>query len=327
MDILPASSLPGSAATGKNDKAVKEESLPNEISQTVDSFKKYVTEQKEICEEISRVSSCTITKVQEETAAIRHLLSTVESGVKRNTTSVVRLKRETSEDLKHAEIAQRTKELPVALQYENTAPTNYFQKLVTSFGQQMKLYKQQIEELEQHFASLSSPSILAPEELIATVNKLHETFTFLAAQLYCLHEAAQKRKEELLRLRSSDPGSFSLELREKENDLSGRNASGTWGPAPFSSQRSDAALAMASALARAGQPAVRTDGILGSLGGQPGLGSSGGLGTSNLFGGQPTVATSSIFASGRGGDPFGTSATGQAFQLQRPPPGNKRGKK
>ncbi|XP_029831131.3 nuclear pore complex protein Nup58 isoform X2 [Ixodes scapularis] len=276
VDILPASSLPGSAATGKSDKAVKEACLPNEISQTVDAFKKYVTEQKEIREEISRVSSRTIAKVQEETGALRQLLSAVESGVQRNGVSVERLKRETSEDLKHAEIAHHTKETPVALQYENTAPTLYFQKLVTSFGQQMKLYKQQIEELEQHFASLSSTSVLAPEDLITMVNKLHQTFTFLAAQLYSLHEAVQKRKEELLSLSSSGPGGFSLELREKQNSPSGSNVSMAWGPTPFSSQRSDAALAMASALARAGQPTAIGGGILGSLGGQPGLTSTGG---------------------------------------------------
>ncbi|KAM7290757.1 nuclear pore complex protein Nup58 isoform X2 [Ixodes scapularis] len=275
VDILPASSLPGSAATGKSDKAVKEACLPNEISQTVDAFKKYVTEQKEIREEISRVSSRTIAKVQEETGALRQLLSAVESGVQRNGVSVERLKRETSEDLKHAEIAHHTKETPVALQYENTAPTLYFQKLVTSFGQQMKLYKQQIEELEQHFASLSSTSVLAPEDLITMVNKLHQTFTFLAAQLYSLHEAVQKRKEELLSLSSSGPGGFSLELREKQSSPSGSNVSMAWGPTPFSSQRSDAALAMASALARAGQPTAIGGGILGSLGGQPGLTSTG----------------------------------------------------
>ncbi|CAN7940902.1 unnamed protein product [Ixodes pacificus] len=192
VDILPASSLPGRSRFSLDfDKAVKEACLPNEISQTVDAFKKYVTEQKEIREEISRVSSRTIAKVQEETGALRQLLSAVESGVQRNGVSVERLKRETSEDLKHAEIAHHTKETPVALQYENTAPTLYFQKLVTSFGQQMKLYKQQIEELEQHFASLSSTSVLTPEDLITMVNKLHQTFTFLAAQLYSLHEAVQ----------------------------------------------------------------------------------------------------------------------------------------
>ncbi|CAN8012696.1 unnamed protein product, partial [Ixodes pacificus] len=86
----------------------------------------------------------------------------------------------------------------------------------------------------------------------------------------------QKRKEELLSLSSSGPGGFSLELREKQNSPSGSNVSMAWGPTPFSSQRSDAALAMASALARAGQPSAIGGGILGSLGGQPGLTSTGG---------------------------------------------------
>lgn len=65
-----------------------------------------MTEQKEIREEISRVSSRTIAKVQEETGALRQLLSAVESGVQRNGVSVERLKRETSEVRRSSAVAR-----------------------------------------------------------------------------------------------------------------------------------------------------------------------------------------------------------------------------
>ncbi|KAH9373795.1 hypothetical protein HPB48_007483 [Haemaphysalis longicornis] len=274
-----------------SDKTVKEESLPAAIVETVEAFKKYVTTQKEVREEIFRVPSQTIAKVQEETAALQQLLSTVENGIQRNAVAVERLKRETSEvsalgssgsrashsaadlllrmrdlvspntravvlqDLKNAEIAHHTKETPMSLQYENTAPTVYFQKLVEKFNQQMKLYKEQIEELEQHFASLSSTFIFTPAELTATVKKLHTSFVSLAAQLQTIHDAIQRRKNELSLQQGSglagDLGS------KKVDDRSWSSSTAvTLGPTPFSSTRSDAAQAMASAMARAGQPTM-----------------------------------------------------------------------
>lgn len=332
VDLLPNSSVPGSVA-GKADKTVKEESLPAAIVETVEAFKKYVTTQKEVREEIFRVPSQTIAKVQEETAALQQLLSTVENGIQRNAVAVERLKRETSEDLKNAEIAHHTKETPMSLQYENTAPTVYFQKLVEKFNQQMKLYKEQIEELEQHFASLSSTFIFTPAELTATVKKLHTSFVSLAAQLQTIHDAIQRRKNELSLQQGSglagDLGS------KKVDDRSWSSSTAvTLGPTPFSSTKSDAAQAMASAMARAGQPTMGGTAPFGAFSNQPSLGTTGGLGSSMMFGSSTnTLGSGGSLMFGAttpfkplGSDSFGTS-TSQAFPLQKPPPGNKRGKK
>ncbi|XP_064481737.1 nucleoporin p58/p45-like isoform X2 [Ornithodoros turicata] len=294
VDILPASSAAGSAG-GKADKAVKESTLPNEIVQTVESFKAYVNEQKEVREEIFRVSSRLITKVQEETSALRQLLSTIESGIQRNALAIDRLKEDTALELKNAEIAHHTKETPAALQYENTAPTVYFQRLVASFSQQMKLYKQQIEELEQHFASMSSSSSLTPQDLTLLVKRQHETFVSLAAQLHSLHNSVQKRKEEFLSLRRGTSCGLAAEghIQVAARAAMNNRVPVTFGPAPFSNARSDAALAMALALDRAAQPSV---GGLGQLGMQPAPGG-GGLNTSGLFGAQSSFSSPSLFGS------------------------------
>lgn len=313
-------------AAGKSDKTVKEESLPQPIVETVEAFKKYVTEQKEVREEIFRIPSQTIAKVQEETVALRHLLSTVENGIQRNSVAVERLKRETSEDLKNAEIAHHTKETPMSLQYENTAPNLYFQKLVENFNQQMKLYKGQIEELEQHFASLSSASKFTPEELTITVKKLHAAFVSLAAQLQSIHENIQRRKDEL-----SSGKITGLPGKSQGGTVGTITTAVTLGPTPFSSTKSDAALAMASALARVGQPTFADSGMVGSFGTQPPLGTTGGFGSSTFFGTTGGLGTSSIFGATSPFKPLGTdiygSSANQTFQLQKPPPGNKRGKK
>lgn len=306
--------------------------MPAPIVETVEAFKKYVTTQKEVREEIFRVPSQTIAKVQEETAALQQLLSTVENGIQRNAVAVERLKRETSDDLKNAEIAHHTKETPMSLQYENTAPTVYFQKLVEKFNQQMKLYKEQIEELEQHFASLSSTFIFTPAELTTTVKKLHTSFVSLAAQLQTIHEAIQRRKDELsLQKGSGLPGD--LGSKKLEDRSWSTSTAVTLGPTPFSSTKSDAAQAMASAMARAGQPTVGGTAPFGAFSNQPSLGTTGGLGSSMMFGNSSTLGSGGSLMFGAttpfkplGSDSFGAS-TSQAFPLQKPPPGNKRGKK
>ena len=66
------------------------------------------------------------------------------------------------QELKYAEISQRTKDTPPGLQYENTAPVEYFQHMVVAFDQQMVTYRQQIEQMETYLSSLHHNAILTP---------------------------------------------------------------------------------------------------------------------------------------------------------------------
>ena len=48
-------------------------------------------------------------------------------------------------------------------QHENTAPREYFQRLIESFEERMFLYRRQVEEVESHLASLQQPQIASPQ--------------------------------------------------------------------------------------------------------------------------------------------------------------------
>lgn len=55
--------------------------------------------------------------------------------------------------LQHTEMAQRTHDTPPGLQYDNTAPLQYFAELVSGFERDIKLFRQEIENAERHVHS------------------------------------------------------------------------------------------------------------------------------------------------------------------------------
>lgn len=58
------------------------------------SYRKYVKEEKAVREDIARMSSKSMSKVQEDVMALKQLLSVVANGLQRNTCSVEKLKQE-----------------------------------------------------------------------------------------------------------------------------------------------------------------------------------------------------------------------------------------
>nr|DBA32646.1 TPA: hypothetical protein GDO54_000423 [Pyxicephalus adspersus] len=68
---------------------------------------KFVKEQKQVQEEISRMSSKAMTKVEEDIKALKQLLSVASSGLQRNTLAIDRLKIETAQMLKEKYLGYR----------------------------------------------------------------------------------------------------------------------------------------------------------------------------------------------------------------------------
>ncbi|GFO47579.1 nucleoporin p58/p45 [Plakobranchus ocellatus] len=282
----------GAATTTASDgKTLKESILPPELAATVDSLQKYVKEEKSVREDIARMSSKPMLKVQEDVTALRQLLSVVATGLQRNTCSVEKLKLEMTQKLKNAEMAQRTKDIPAGLQYENTAPTEYFQHLVEEFEERMVTYRQQIETLDNHLAALHQPSPHSPAEVLALMKKLHETFISLAAQLQQVHEAVKAQKDQFLTYRRvfhGDTKNIFQKAGPPPKVPKKTQLSDLAGPNPFPGM-SNAAQAMAMVHIRAQQP--QGPPVTGLVGGAQSGFSSGGFG-GGLFGGmKPTTGS------------------------------------
>ncbi|XP_067664069.1 nucleoporin p58/p45-like isoform X3 [Haliotis asinina] len=356
----------GTAGKTSDGKAVKETQMPAMLVETVTAFQKYVKDEKTVREDIARMSTKPMLKVQEDVAALKQLLSVVSNGLQRNACAVDKLKKEMAHELKNAEMAQRTKDIPPGLQYENTAPTIYFQQLVEEFEGRMITYRQQIETLENHLAALHQPTRHSPAELIALMKKLHETFIALAAQLHQVNEAVKTQKEHYLNYRKIFHGDTKNIFEKQQKAAVTVPPARTLdpaGPTPFTGMTNAAAAAMASVLNRSQQPAgappvvglstgtlggtasglgTSTMGASGGLFGGTGLNSTTGGLNSSIFSMPTAPVTNSTFSLGTStpqtagvtpilgatpGQSTLSAGTNKPFQLQKPPQGAKRGKR
>lgn len=307
--------------TSEDSKALRDEHLPPLICQDVDSFQKFVKEQKQVQEEISRMSSKSMLKVQEDIKSLKQLLSVAASGLQRNAFAIDKLKMETAQELKNAEIALRTQKTPPGLQHENTAPSDYFRVLVEQFEVQLQQYRHQIEELENHIAIQASSSHIAPQDLSLAMQKLYQTFVALAAQLQSIHENVKMLKEQYLGYRKAFLGDTAdvFEARRAESKKWQSAPRITTGPTPFNSIPNAAAVAMAATLTQQQQSSTGPQSSLGSsfttaFGSGIGAGlQSSGLGSSSLGGFGTTSATGINFS-----DPGLTASAGLTFGISNP---------
>uniref|UniRef100_A0A8C5XWQ7 Nucleoporin 58 n=1 Tax=Microcebus murinus TaxID=30608 RepID=A0A8C5XWQ7_MICMU len=201
------------------------------------------------------MSSKAMLKVQEDIKALKQLLSLAANGLQRNTLNIDKLKIETAQELKNAEIALRTQKTPLGLQHENTAPAEI---LVQQFEVQLQQYRQQIEELENHLATQANNSHITPQDLSMAMQKIYQTFVALAAQLQSIHENVKVLKEQYLGYRKMFLGDAVdvFEARRTEAKKWQNAPRVTTGPTPFSTMPNAAAVAMAATLTQQQQPAT-----------------------------------------------------------------------
>ena len=130
--------------------------ISSELLVTVEEFKKFVKEERSVQSDIAHTSAKVHDKISEEINGLNQLVSTLSTGLARNCMLLDKIKLEAAQEIQNAEIAQRTRDIPPGLQYENLAPYEYFSRLISRFETQMLHYRRQIEETEQHLHSMTT---------------------------------------------------------------------------------------------------------------------------------------------------------------------------
>ncbi|ESN90639.1 hypothetical protein HELRODRAFT_189931 [Helobdella robusta] len=177
-------------------KSVKDHIILPTFISLVEDFNKNVRSQKSIRESISRSSQKSLLKIEEDVRDLRQQMNFVAASLQKISTCVDSLKKESTQELRNAEIAQRTNDLSQhMLQSDYKSPYEYFQNLLVKFEQEMDLCRTQFSEVETYLESLNSNNLATPAELSCIFDKLNEGFLFLAAKLQVVHELVKAKKE------------------------------------------------------------------------------------------------------------------------------------
>lgn len=232
IDVSSNKPKPGES---KQDIKVKETQVPDEIARTVDSLKTYIKTQKTLSSDIGRTSTSKLTNVSSEIMNLQWALQEIANSVEANYNQIKLLRKETSKTIQSVEMAQRTQDTPVGLQFENDAPFQFFQNLVAKYEHDLINFRQQIALTERHMHSLTNPQNVAPEDLKRGFQQINESFISLAGRLHELHQKVEAQKEQYLnlrkyRLRDNTDVFAKLEKPETKADTSRITA----GPTPFS---------------------------------------------------------------------------------------------
>ncbi|KAH8369419.1 hypothetical protein KR009_010332 [Drosophila setifemur] len=180
---------------------IKETQVPDEIVKTVDALKGYIKQQKTSSSDIGRTSTSKFTNVSHEITNLRWALQNMSNSVEGNNQQIRLLRQETSKAIQALEMAQRTQDTPAGLQFEHSAPSQYFQCLVAKYEQDLIAFRQQIALTERHMHALSNPQSISPEDLKRGFRQLNESFISLAGRLHELHQRVEEQKEHYLNLR------------------------------------------------------------------------------------------------------------------------------
>ena len=181
-------------------KTVKEAPVPAPLQQHIEDFKKFVKEERGVSSDIAHVSSKAHAQIGRDIDGLNGLVKALGHGLAKNRAQLDWLKVSAAQELLNVEVAQRTRDTPPAMQYENVAPLEYFARLVANFEGQMLLYRRQIEETEQHLNSASGKQSVSPDDVMKAIQRLQATFTNLAGRYQKIHEAVKLQKEQYIQM-------------------------------------------------------------------------------------------------------------------------------
>lgn len=181
-------------------KQVKDTELLPELRETVETFTKFVTEQKKLREEIIKSNDVAslMMRVEEESQTLRQSISEVANGLQKVQVQSNKLRSDIAKEQSSIKIAQTSSDTSMSMAIDRSDSSNYFSGKVRDLENRAGLYLQEIESVE---SLCQSPhqSALTTRDLVEIIRKMDDEFIGLAANLYMVHERVKLAKTEYLR--------------------------------------------------------------------------------------------------------------------------------
>ncbi|CAH8489282.1 unnamed protein product [Schistosoma margrebowiei] len=185
-------------ATIKNHLQAKDLVVCNEISTSLDEFKKFLTQQKKYREELGGLSYCELITLRDDLKTVSQQVSSSISSLRHTSTAISRLKTDVLKEEKNAGIAHKTSEHGLSVKNDNNELTSYFMKKISEFDTRIRLYKHELEVFEENVYS-QPLTPMTPRDLLNILHLIDHDFINLAAQLYTTHENIKAIKSNYLK--------------------------------------------------------------------------------------------------------------------------------
>lgn len=188
-----------SSSAGAADQQPRNTKLPNEVLQTVESFKNFVKKQKSLSSDVMRASVKPLHKVHSTCESLRREAGALSASIRGTRTQSRRLRAAGVRALAAAEGAQRTHDTPPGLQYDNETPPAYVVELISELESQLLTFRKQIEVADKQMQA--TPKALTEQDLTLGMKRIHDSFVALAGRLQSVHAQVEAQKGQYLSLR------------------------------------------------------------------------------------------------------------------------------
>ena len=214
---------------------VKDMQLDPLVDQLVTNLTAFIKQQKLIQTEISKMENRSLQSCEKEHRSMSRSLAEWKRGVSEYSSQVSTLKEESLQDIRVAEIAQRTHELPASLQGDHSDPKLYFHTLCNQFSEKLVHYQQMVQDLSKNFSQMETRP-KTPQEVSEIFKLLNDNFISLASNIYSLHSRVADLKDNVLSYSSIYSKDIQVCFPKRMPAVTSSTSSGQLrsGPTPFS---------------------------------------------------------------------------------------------
>ena len=232
---LPQSG-PGSAAQKQSrPNDVKDTEIDPALDQLVASLSGFIRQQKSLQSELCKMENRSLQSCEKEHRTMSRSLAEWKRGVSESSSKVSTLKEESIQDIRVAEVAQRTHELPSSLQGDHSDPKLYFRMLSCQFSDRLQYYQQVVQELGKNFSQLDTRT-KTPQEVSEIFKLINDNFLTLASNIYSLHTRVAQLKDNVLSYSNIYSKEIQICFPRRVPSVPSSSSSGQLksGPTPFS---------------------------------------------------------------------------------------------